>query len=405
MVSTFSWIDSSPRERELALALASALDQPSTLDDLGIGTIRDTLADAFFPGTTTIQTRARYFLFVPWILQSAERARPRDRQRRERDLQLQLCRELLATEGPGAGVIGRVAGSELKRWPSSIYWMGLGKWGIRRDPGWTEPVLPSRTEPTLDSRFHSLSESEDGAEADPVQRRWAELPNPPPGFPTGATFAMPRVECDFLREQIGRSNPGSLLAHVLESGHAQAVKDAQYAWSCPAATDAPPSTRQLLQEALRISLVHQGAAIYYNLMLARINKDEKECADFERRLRNWSESLNQAGEDLYTWDLEVAWTRLRNVNPRLRRAAFDFVLQWFRICTDSSHSGSVDRQEARLLLRERELSLKGSRARLTYADARRRKRGFSAWGRMDFRWGSAKRIILDILAPGDNGDA
>ena len=65
MNSTISWIDSSPRERELALALASALDQPSTLDDLGIGTIRDTLADALFPGTTTIQTRGRYFLSSP----------------------------------------------------------------------------------------------------------------------------------------------------------------------------------------------------------------------------------------------------------------------------------------------------------------------------------------------------
>ncbi len=404
MNSTISWIDTNPRERELALALASALDQPSTLDDLGIGTIRDTLADALFPGTTTIQTRARYFLFVPWILQIAERARPRDRQRRERDLQLQLCKELLAAEGPGTGVIGRVAGSELKRWPDSIYWQGLGKWGIRRDPGWTEPFLSTRNK-TRDLQPESPSESEDGAEPGPADRLWADLPNPPPGFPEGATFTMPQEECDFLRERIALSNLDSLLAHVVESGDVQSIQNAQFAWGCPAAAGAVESTRQLLQDGERISLVHQGAAIYYNLMLARINDDEKECADFEQRLRTWSESLERARQDLNAWDLDVTWARLRSVNPRLRRTAFDFVKQWFRICTDSSHSGSVDGQGARWLLRERELSLKGSRARLTYADARRRKRGYSSWGRMDFRWGSAKRIILDILAAGENGDA
>ena len=49
-----------------------ALNEPGTLDELGIGPIRDTIADTLFPGTSTIQTRARYFLFIPWILQKAE---------------------------------------------------------------------------------------------------------------------------------------------------------------------------------------------------------------------------------------------------------------------------------------------------------------------------------------------
>lgn len=44
-------------------------NEPGTLDELGIGSIRDTFSDELFPGTSTIQTRARYFLFVPWIMQ------------------------------------------------------------------------------------------------------------------------------------------------------------------------------------------------------------------------------------------------------------------------------------------------------------------------------------------------
>ncbi len=334
----------------------------------------------------------------------AERGRPKDRQRRERDLQYQLCRELLASEGPGTGVIGRVAGSELKRWPASIYWRGLGKWGIRREPGWTEPVLPTRHK-SIDPYLESLAESEEAAEAGPTQRRWAELPLPPPEFPLGTTFAMPPEECNFLREQIGRSNRGSLLAHVLESGDVRSIYDARFAWECPAAISASETTSKLLQDGSRISLAHQGAAIFYNLMLAQANDDEKELADFEQRLGDWSKSMEQAREDFCAWDLDGTWFRLRNANPRLRRRTFDFVEQWLNVATDSLRFRPLDRGRARVLLRERELSLKGRRARLTYADARRRKRGYSAWGQMDFRWGSAKRIILDILSPSANGHA
>ena len=36
-------------------------------DELGLGAIRASFADALFPGTSTIQTRLRYMLFVPWV--------------------------------------------------------------------------------------------------------------------------------------------------------------------------------------------------------------------------------------------------------------------------------------------------------------------------------------------------
>ena len=64
--------DTSEHERRSVLELVSALNEPGTLDELGIGAIRGTIADTLFPGTGTIQTRARYFLFIPWILQMIE---------------------------------------------------------------------------------------------------------------------------------------------------------------------------------------------------------------------------------------------------------------------------------------------------------------------------------------------
>ena len=118
------------------MELVSALNEPGTLDELGIGTIRDTIADTLFPGTSTIQTRARYFLFIPWILRMVEEGSPRGAEDRARNLQLRLRNSLDKAHGLNeTGVIGVAAGAALQRWPIDIYWLGMARWGIRRHPG------------------------------------------------------------------------------------------------------------------------------------------------------------------------------------------------------------------------------------------------------------------------------
>ena len=73
----------------------------STIDELGLGLVRDAIADHLFPGLSTIQTRARYFLFVAWLLRDLERGNVQEdrlvltlRQR-----EVALINALLATDG------------------------------------------------------------------------------------------------------------------------------------------------------------------------------------------------------------------------------------------------------------------------------------------------------------------
>ena len=58
------WIDFSKTERNKILSVLDLLSEPGTLDELGISPIRDGFANLFFPGTSTIQTRAKYLLIV-----------------------------------------------------------------------------------------------------------------------------------------------------------------------------------------------------------------------------------------------------------------------------------------------------------------------------------------------------
>jgi len=58
MVS-LTWLDYSEQERRQAMEVIDLFREEETRDELGLGTIRDAFADLLFPGTSTIQTRAR----------------------------------------------------------------------------------------------------------------------------------------------------------------------------------------------------------------------------------------------------------------------------------------------------------------------------------------------------------
>src|SRR6266545_5549723 len=70
-----SWLDYSERERRKMLDVVDLFREHDTRDELGVGSVRDAFADMLFPGTSTIMTRARYFLLVPWTYLRLEKLR------------------------------------------------------------------------------------------------------------------------------------------------------------------------------------------------------------------------------------------------------------------------------------------------------------------------------------------
>ena len=110
-MSRFAWLDYSEHERRKALDVIDQFREKDTRDELGIGTVRDALADRLFPGISTIQTRARYLIFIPWIHQSLEtdHVRSDDAPRIARHREIKLIHALLESEDH-EGIIGRDTG-------------------------------------------------------------------------------------------------------------------------------------------------------------------------------------------------------------------------------------------------------------------------------------------------------
>lgn len=73
--STIGRLDLDSAASDRVATLLRALDEPATLDLLGFGVARDALSGLLSPGTSTIETRLRYFLFRPWIVHDLARHR------------------------------------------------------------------------------------------------------------------------------------------------------------------------------------------------------------------------------------------------------------------------------------------------------------------------------------------
>jgi hypothetical protein len=122
MPSTFTWLDYSEHERRKMLDVIELFGDRTTRDELGLGGVRDAFADQLFPGTSTIQTRAKYFLFIPWVYLLLERKQTPSAAvaAKSRKLETELILALAESEDK-EGIIGRRSKENLQRLPSNIY--------------------------------------------------------------------------------------------------------------------------------------------------------------------------------------------------------------------------------------------------------------------------------------------
>ena len=129
------WVDFSKSERNKVLSVLDLLSEAGTLDELGIAPVPGWICQFIFPGTSTIQTRAKYFMIVPYALKDLEYSSESNPNRvlRAFDEVERKCGEILVTGKDRDGIIGNRSLSQnrwVKRTPADIYWAGLRNYGI-----------------------------------------------------------------------------------------------------------------------------------------------------------------------------------------------------------------------------------------------------------------------------------
>jgi hypothetical protein len=399
MASSLTWLDFSERDRRRALDVIDLFSESGTVDELGIGTIRDSFSDLLFPGTSTIQTRACYFLLLPWLFQRLERLRVSSAAApsRARQMELNLNERLLRCPDPD-GVFGSSAGRALKRLPSAAYWGGLGTWGIRLYPGGISGYFHS-----LDG-FYRREQRHRDLEADPEGREagpgnWhPHIPEAPPDFPWQVTTELRREDSKYLSDRILSLHSGTLLAELVARGEGADLK-AVFPWDLAVIADLQAPVREQLAYARLFSIAFHGAALTYNQMLAEALGDERPdwVEFFLGELAAWAEHFAQIEREVASWQLERMWTILAAAQRRIPYPTRSFVERWVELLL--LWGGDVARQpEARQLIRDRELRLKGPRARLHHRRYLELWGGSSGIAPLDYRWPSTVRILEDVFA-------
>ena len=252
---------------------------------------------------------------------------------RVRQLQDQLRRSLMKG-GELLGVIGYRAGGNVQRLPSSVYWQGLRRLGILRFNG-------SEADYATELRPRGEAWRNDDGEPVTDSRRslWdQQLPQPRAGWLDTTDFKLSREEARYLTDRINFAAPNSLLAYLLHV--AAPPGDTNFPWEHMPPVDLPPPLGEELDHARNFSETMHGAALLYNLMLAREKESRDLIEAYEEWLAEWWEELKQRSEELGRWNRSRLWALLAAWQARITAPTHSFVETWL------SAIGKVRRIEA-----------------------------------------------------------
>lgn len=353
------------------------------------------MSDLLFPGVSTLHTRARYLLIVPWCHQDAEQrglqgvAFTSRVERNERALIGALKRD-----GITEGLIGRIAGIAVKTLPSAIYWSALATFGIRHSE---EPAG------RLERRLALHAETEELVDRAPGM--WhPTLPASPTSFLTTAEggLDLQAHEARWLRERMLTAAPVTVLAHIVERQR-RPLPESAAPWEDPSAADTTGELRAVLRDAELFSLALHGAALLYNLLVgeryekAGLTKVLDPVETYREDLQDWATQI-AAHQDFAMWDPRGLWERVIAVNPRIAAniTGRRFVEAWLRAVTTGSAASTADDPSLRALVHDRERAVKRAQSRFTNNTLLRTWSGKSGSARLTFRWQQARRILTDV---------
>lgn len=389
------WIDFSKEDRQKALDVINLLSEQGAVDELGIGIVRDAFANYFFPGTSTIQTRAKYFLIVPYVLREAVDGRygkDVNRVLRAIDSAEKDCGiRLLEADPKAEGVIGTrvLPKGWVARKPSDIYWNGIRTYGIFCDYGLSIPEYVSlalklkeqQSVVRLGNRNDDAEENEkDDSDAGDIGNiRFWNLPIYHDDWRENLSIELTKEESFYLDRQIQKSTKGTLLEYVLKNHIDLNKYDSFGSLTTELSRMVDAELADMMKLACDFNNLVYMARIRYNVMLSEGENDEA--------VNEWNR-IQQDIRRRAKVDLDVVFAKLKLFNAHTK--GFLHGIQEAFISSDIALADE--------LIRKRELRLKGAgRAKLS----RTKEFDHSKWigGReLDYRFSNARRILNDIYA-------
>jgi len=392
--------------------IVNLFSERESRDELGIGQVRDALSDLLWPGTSTLFTRARYFLFIPWCYRAAAEARKDiDKAAALTDQNERRLIRALLDSGEKDGVIGGSVGPTLKNLPSTLYWGGMRAHGIINDSTVTrDDAVAAEVERGHTNRTHQPEAQffDETIDRHPGAFH-STLPTMPIGFPAEAPggFDLPRSEAAWLRDRMLANSRDTMLEFALQH---RPDHDSPVPWLDSVLTSADGERTNVLTDARRFSLLMNGAALIYNLLLAEAYEREgfdrvpNAVDEYKARLDDWAASPTLE-HDIADWDRDRFWARVLQQNPNINQRSRRFIDRWMELLRSVDIHRLADDKMVLAFIRQREAEHKRGQARLTNKRLLQAWLGASGSRPLVYRWTQMRTVIHDIHNGLDRVDA
>lgn len=378
------------------------LREKGTLDELGIGQVRDAFADLLFPGFSTIQTRAKYFITVPRIIRDYYALDARQQKRQSllaylEEQENQVAELLVARHGDSEhGIIGSTlvgSGQGVARRPSSVYWNGLRQFGLIN----TRSSLSEFSRQPLKqmASISNIASEEDDSDAISV-RSLVHLDSYNADWRQDLSLALSRSEAQFLCDKITHhdSLKHSVVSQLLINGLSSQSLDDKFAgfdaltvWLANQ-TEISATCRRHIVTAQQFSEAVTGAHIRYNVLIARKADNPELVSSYERKYAEWLDRVSQIG--VFSSECADIWLETAaNGRGKFKTLTQTFVRQWAKAMRERAPMGEVDE-----LVAEQAKRNKKHRSQLL-----RNLGSAPDWQGMEslsYRWPTVRLILADI---------
>lgn len=383
----FGWIDFSRKDRELARDIIAALNDKGAVDEMGIGVIRDAFSDYFFPGTSTIQTSAKYFFLVSYQLENLTRFPVPNPERvlreNERECSFVMWKSLSPEKRKKEGIFGRTffergAKDWVKRTPSVIYWRGireLGFWRCDNELSLQEFLRVSSGREAIP--VESDEDLKNGKKRAPDYEKSWHWNLPPPeargNWQNSPDIKLTPGEARFFLEQITHEQPDSMFAFLAPFRRELPARFADIG-----ELELPAHLREAWLLAEKFSEFMWPAQLRFNALLG----NEEAIAHWDDYETEW---LAEAAEEV---DLNAIFSFLKLEAHRQLRHFLEKLEMVYK-------SGNIEALDK--LLSERECQLKGkSRMKLGKENPYYQEHWVGSQ-ELQYRYGNARRLFRDVV--------
>lgn len=402
-MATIGWIDFSSNDRNRVGSVLDLLRPEGMVDELGMGTIRDALANQLFPGISTIQTRAKYFFIIPYILYDYQVTKPAKRrgktpskflEDKEYDTMWQLAEKYNYVEGNGVIGISKRKPNKIVRRPSAIYWNGLYTYQFIDTQGLaSESFLRQSESPTMETLLSSVQQGDDvtGDDIDAEHENIFRIKVAPRlNWSENLTLDLYKDEAEFFQDRILSIAKNKLIAALLLNDELWKIfivaEDFMQFVKASLTLSIPENLKAMLILSHDFSELMYGAHLAYNCQLQhKVFKSNHFDEEFEK----WADGIEDNMLDYSNFNPDILFTYATTT----RQTTVQFVKDWWKLTKKSFK----DDNKRDMLVEQQEAWVKPGKARLRYKKTDDVKQNnWLGLQYFDYRFFQARTILRDI---------